>query len=110
MIYDISKTIVFRFTNRFTKANLFDIEIPYQPFLATNGKYSRLYKSMKQAAAFGFEQSLVVGKIWFEPRKTNRLIIKTDNGFKLDLPKDLTPLDREILFHHFAALKSALQG
>lgn len=103
----ITKTIVFEFTNSFTKAVMVTISQPYIPFLATQGRYSGFYKGAKYAAAVGCEPSQVVGKKWFENKKINRTVIALGSGISLDIPHDLSKKDCDIIEHHLRGFKMA---
>jgi hypothetical protein len=102
---DISKTIVFEFANKFTKQHIVTVKMPYLPFRAANGIYSRLYKGAKVAAAADCEKSLVLGKISFENAKTKRTTITLASGLGVDMPYDLTKEDLDILIYHCEGFK-----
>lgn len=101
----ISKRLVLRFDNKFTKQLIFVVEMPYLPFLATNGYYSDLYKRFKKAAAFDYESFLVVGKKWFEESKSKRTVYTFYSGVSLDVPFDLNKEDIRIINHYLEGLK-----
>jgi|SRR5689334_10752400 len=104
---DISKTLIFRFTNKFTKKVVLTVELPYMPFLATTGHYSRLYKKMKEAAAIGFEKSLIKGKKWAESRIVERAKISVGKAL-IDMPPDFNRNDMEIVKHHLKGIELSL--
>lgn len=106
----ISKSIWFRFENRFAKEKILAVEMPYIPFLCINGYYSKLYKRMKRALLFSCEANLVKGKHWFDSRKTNRTIFTFYNGFSIDIPHNATPTDMKIIFHYLEGLKMSLKA
>lgn len=105
---DISKTIVFRFSNNFTKSIIFTISLPYLPFYAADGFYSRLYKRVKESATFGFEKSLVHGKKWIELKKSYRTVISLPSGLSLDMPYDVNGQDINIINHYLEGLKMSV--
>lgn len=107
MIKDISKTIVFVFSNKFTGQNILTWSMPYLPFWATTGHYSKFYKRIKSVAANKFENSLVKGRVFFKTDKTDRSILSFPSGAKLDFPYDVTPKDIKIITHHLEGLKMA---
>lgn len=106
----ISKTIWFRFENRFAKEKILTIEMPYIPFLCVTGHYSKLYKRMRKALAFSCEPSLIKGRHWFESSKTKRTIFTFYNGFSLDVPYDVTAKDMKIVFHYLEGLKMSMKA
>lgn len=105
---DISKTIIFRFTNRFTKQEIMRVVMPYLPFLAASGYYSRSYKAFKDNAAIGFEKGLVSGKHFFTTDKKDRTVISLPSGMSLDFPYDINEQDRKIILHQLEGVKMSL--
>lgn len=105
---DIIGTISFIFINRFTKAEILNIVVPYQPFLAINGHYSKLYKRMKQAAAVGMEIALVKGRFYKEPKLTYRAVISFQSGASINFPYDVNKQDVKIILHHLEGVKMTL--
>lgn len=105
---DISKTITFMFTNAFTKQWMVKAEMPYKPFLASDGYYSSLYKRMRKATAIGMELSLIRGKKYFTTKKVDRLILSYPSGVVLDAPFDLTKSDVKIIKHYLEGIKMSL--
>ena len=105
---DISKTIVFVFSNKFTKQLILSVFMPYLPFLATNGHYSKLYNKLKTSAATNMEKSLVKGRKYFTSNKSTRMIIELPSGLSLDMPHDVTRKDIAIIKHHLEGVKMAI--
>jgi len=105
---DISKTIVFQFSNKFTKSTLITIKLPYLPFYSTNGYYSKLFKRTKEVAAFGFEKGLVKGNVWTETVKSNRAVITFESGLSLNMPYDVNNQDVNIIKHFLEGLKMSI--
>lgn len=105
----ISQTIAFTFINRFTKKIILDIQMPYIPFEATNGKYSKIYRRMKVAVATGFEGAMVKGKVSTDNKKTTRTLIRFDCGASIDMPNEVSELDIKIIKHYLAGVKMALK-
>lgn len=103
-----NKTIVFYFTNAFTKKEIMTLKMPYVPFWATNGHYSSLYKRMKLSVAFKIDKSLVRGKKWFLSQETNRTIITYPNGVSLDMPFDINEKGIKIILHYLEGVKMSL--
>lgn len=106
---DISKTIHFRFYNKFTKQDAVIVDIPFLPFLAISGHYSRLFKQMKDASAFECNKQQMIAKVWFSGEKNDRTIITMASGIKLNMPYDVTEKDVKIIKHHLQGLKMAIE-
>ena len=109
MIKDISKTIHFRFFNKFTKQDAVIVDIPFIPFLATNGYYSDLFKKLREASAFKCDKSMIKGKVWFTTDKGDRMVISMASGIKLNMPHVLNEKDIKIIRHHLEGLKMAVE-
>jgi hypothetical protein len=107
MLKDISKTIHFGFTNKFTKQHVMTIDIPFLPFFAIDGYYSDSYKKLKDGAAFKCEKELIKGKVWFTDGKSKRIVLTMASGLIVDIPYDFTEKDRRILLHHMEGFKMA---
>lgn len=105
----ITKTIVFRFTNKLTKELEVSLRVPYLPYLATTGYYSSLYKRIKYAAAFDCEPGLIDGRKYFETGKSDRALMVFGNGVKFDFPYNVTPKEVKIIKHHLEGIKMSLK-
>lgn len=108
MTNDISKTIVFRFTNKLTKQLSFSLRVPYRPAAAALGYYSSLYKRMKPVAADKCQPFLIACKISFEESRTKEALITLGNGITLEFPWDITKKDHKIILHHLEGIKMSL--
>lgn len=104
----ISKTIAFKFINRFTKQPILIVTMPYIPFKATNGYYSNLYKRLKEAACFRCEKSLIKGSVFYTTEKKKETIIMLNSGIGIQMPHDVTKKDVSIIKHYIEGLKMSI--
>jgi hypothetical protein len=109
MINDISKTIRFRFYNRFTKQDSVIVKMPYLPFWAISGYYSKLFRAMKIASAFNCDSRQIKGEISFASAKNDRTVIAFPSGLILDIPYGATEKDIKIINHHLEGLKMVVE-
>jgi hypothetical protein len=101
----MNKTLTISVRNTFTDSFIISVSLPIERSKARFGEYSNMWKQMRLSYAnmLKVDKNFIRASVKLDPLQTDRIIMTTQSGFKVNMPSDCTAVDLKILNLHLEA-------